>query len=106
MSPPSYLLPHPIPPLWAITEHLVELPASYNKSPLAVCFTYLFSKFVGSPGDHSEQLGPSGLHDMVQVGPHGPEGVCHPCVAGGVQSCFSLELWGVVPHTTDFVMGS
>lgn len=106
MSPPSHLPLHSIPPLWAVTEYQVELPASYNKSPLAVCFTYLFSKFVGSPGDHSEQLRPCGLYDMVQAGPRGPEGVCHPRVAGGVPSRFPLKLWGVVPHTTDFVTGS
>ena len=31
---------HSIPPLWAVTEHQFELPESYSKLPLAICFTY------------------------------------------------------------------
>ena len=29
----------PIPPLWAVTEHWVELPVSPGKFPLAICYT-------------------------------------------------------------------
>ena len=32
--------PHPIPPLLVVSEHWVELSASYSKFPLAVYFTY------------------------------------------------------------------
>ena len=32
--------PHPSPPLQLVTEHWVELPASYNKFPLTICFTH------------------------------------------------------------------
>ena len=54
MSPP--LEPptsHPIPPLDVVKEHGVELPVSYSKFPLAICFAYsnvyvsvLLSQFV------------------------------------------------------------
>ena len=53
LEPPSHLLSHPIPPLWIVTEHWVELPVSYSKFPLAIYFTYanvyvsmLYSQFV------------------------------------------------------------
>ena len=36
---PSSLL-HPIPPQQIVTEHWIELPASYSKFPLAINFTY------------------------------------------------------------------
>ena len=32
--------PHPIPPLWAVTERQVELPELHSSFPLAVYFTY------------------------------------------------------------------
>ena len=38
LEPPSHL--PPIPSLQVVTEHQVELPVSYSKFPLAVCFTY------------------------------------------------------------------
>ena len=31
---------HPIPPLWGVTEHQVELPALHSNFPLAIYFTY------------------------------------------------------------------
>ena len=31
LEPPSHLLSHPIPRLWIVTEHWVELPVSYSK---------------------------------------------------------------------------
>ena len=34
-SPPTF---HPIPPVQVVTEHWVELPASYRRFPLAICF--------------------------------------------------------------------
>ena len=36
LPPTSY----PIPPLWVVTEHQVELRARYSKFPLAIYFTY------------------------------------------------------------------
>ena len=52
MSPPSWTS-HPIPSLWVVAEPQDELPASYNKSPLVIYFTYsnvyvsmLLSQFV------------------------------------------------------------
>ena len=35
IKPPSHL-----PPLEVVTEHWVELPASYSNFPLAFCFVY------------------------------------------------------------------
>ena len=42
MSPPSWT-PHPIPPLYVLTEHQVELPESYSKFPLAIHFINAYS---------------------------------------------------------------
>ena len=51
LQTPSYR--HPIPPLYVVTEHWVELPVLYSSFPLAICFTYgslyvsvLLSQFV------------------------------------------------------------
>ena len=46
MSPP--LEPptsHPIPPLDVVKEHGVELPVSYSKFPLAICFAMAMYMF-------------------------------------------------------------
>ena len=40
LEPPSLLPAHAIPPLWVVTEHQFEFPASYSKLPLTICFTY------------------------------------------------------------------
>ena len=52
LPPTSY----PIPPLWVVTEHQVELRARYSKFPLAIYFTYgnvyvslLLSQFIPDP---------------------------------------------------------
>ena len=68
LQTPSY--PHPIPPLYVVTEHWVELPVLYSNFPLAICFTYgslyvsaLLSQFVPpSPYPLCPQVHSPGLH--------------------------------------------
>ena len=51
---------YPIPPLYIVTEHWVELPVSHSNFPLAVYFTYgnvyittLLSQFVPPSPSHT-----------------------------------------------------
>ena len=40
LPPEPHSLPLPLPGLWAVTEHWVELPVSHSKSPLSVSFIW------------------------------------------------------------------
>ena len=90
------------------SEEAVPVPSVFPSGDPGVSGAFLgsFPKFVGSPSDHSEQLGPCSLHDFAQAGPRGPERVCHIVQRARCRAAF-LGAWGRGPsYCRDFVTGS
>ena len=74
ISPPSW--PPPIPSIQVTTEHPAELPAVYNRFPLAICFTHgsvymsiRVSQFV-LPPPSTHLLLMSMCLSFLKIGPH------------------------------------
>ena len=77
---------HPIPPVWFVTEHFVELPVSHGKFPLALYFTLVMCIFTYS----SLSLSPSSSPQVFSLCLH-----LHCCSANGF--CFEVLLcWAYI----------